>query len=69
MIAAEKGNLTIVKLLIEAYHADDKLIAKDGQIALRLAASNGHREVVDYLPSRSGGGMKRWKRKYCTFNI
>jgi hypothetical protein len=50
-----------VKLLLETYHCDDSLIAPDGQIALRLAAANGHREVVDYLPSRRGGGFLRWK--------
>lgn len=64
MIAAEKGNLTIVKLLMETYGADDSLVANDGELALRLAASNGHREVVDYLPSRRGGGFRRWKTKH-----
>lgn len=63
-LAAEIGNLTIVKLLMETYGADDSLIAPDGELALRLAARNGHREVVDYLPSRRGGGFKRWKKKH-----
>jgi hypothetical protein len=62
--AAEKGNLTIVKLLIETYQADDSLIALDGQHALRLAAANGHKEIVAYLPSRRGGGWRRWKTKH-----
>jgi len=62
--AAEKGNLKIVKMLKEAYHADDSLIAPDGQHALRLAAMNGHREIVKYLPSRRGGGWRRWKIKH-----
>jgi len=62
--AAQKGNLTIVKRLLETYHADDALIAPDGELALRLASSNGHREIVDYLPSRRGGGWRRWKAKH-----
>lgn len=57
------GHLVLVKLLMEQYHSDDSLIAPDGQIALRLAAENGHREVVDYLPARRGGGFRRWKHK------
>ncbi len=62
-IAAEEGHLVLVKLLIEQYGANDALIAPDGQIALRLAAENGHREVVDYLPTRRGGGFRRWKHR------
>jgi hypothetical protein len=46
---------------MEVYHCDDSLIAPDGQIALRLAAENGHREVVEYLPARRGGGFRRWQ--------
>jgi hypothetical protein len=58
------GNLVLVKILMmEQYHCDDSLIAPDGQIALRLAAENGHQEVVDYLPARRGGGFRRWKHK------
>jgi hypothetical protein len=64
MVAAEAGNLTIVKLLIECYGADDALVAPDGELALRLAASNGHREVVEYLPTRRKGGWKRWQTKH-----
>jgi hypothetical protein len=64
MVAAETGNLTIVKLLIECYGADDALVAPDGELALRLAASNEHREIVRYLPTRRRGGWKRWKTKH-----
>jgi hypothetical protein len=49
---------------MEDYHCDDSLIAPDGQIALRLAAENGHREVVDYLPARRGGGFRRWQHHH-----
>ena len=62
--AASRGNLTLVKLFIEVYHADDSLIAPDGQLALRLAAENGHREVTNYLPLRRGGGWRRWKNHH-----
>jgi len=62
--AAEKGNLVLVKLLLETYHADDAQVAPDGQLALRLAAANGHREIVDYLPARRGGGWRRWEVKH-----
>jgi hypothetical protein len=65
-LAASIGHLVLVKLLMEQYHCDDSLIAPDGQIALRLAAENGHREVVDYLPARRGGGFRRWKHKNMT---
>jgi hypothetical protein len=60
-LAASMGNLTLVKLFIEVYHANDALIAPDGQLALRLAVVNGHREVADYLPLRRGGEWRRWK--------
>ena len=59
--AAEKGHLAIVKVLMEEFGADDSLIAPDGALALRLAAQNGHEEVVAYLPARKGGAWKRWK--------
>jgi ankyrin repeat protein len=65
-LAATLGNLTLVKLFIEVYHANDALIAKDGQMALRLAAENGHREIADYLPLRRGGGWRRWKTQHAT---
>ncbi|KAL7800850.1 ankyrin repeat-containing domain protein [Trichoderma afarasin] len=59
-VAAAEGKLGIVKILREL-GADDSLIAPDGAMALRLAAENGHREVVDLLPTRRGGAWKRWK--------
>jgi hypothetical protein len=62
MLAASIGSLPIVKLLFEPpYSANDALVAPDGQIALRLAAENGHRAIVDYLPSRRAGGYLRFK--------
>jgi hypothetical protein len=61
MLAASKGNLALVKLLKESFAADDGIIAPDGQLALRLAADGGHRDVVAYLPSRRGGAWRRWK--------
>src|SRR5215471_9821822 len=63
-LAAAMGNLPLVKLFIEVYHCDDSQIAPDGQLALRLAAANGHRHVVDYLPVRRGGGWLRWKTQH-----
>ncbi|KAK0718756.1 hypothetical protein B0T21DRAFT_374013 [Apiosordaria backusii] len=61
MIAAKNGNLALVKLLMEEFGADDGIIAPDGQLALRLAAEGGHREVVEYLPLRRGGAWRRWE--------
>jgi Ankyrin repeats (3 copies) len=63
-LAVAHGNLTLVRLLMEVYHADDALVAPDGQLALRLAAGNGHRDIVAYLPRRRGGGWRRWKAKH-----
>ncbi|PGH08902.1 hypothetical protein GX51_00959 [Blastomyces parvus] len=60
-LAAELGNLPLVKMFIETYQCDDSKIAPDGELPLRLASRNGHRHVVDYLPVRRGGGWKRWK--------
>ncbi|KAK7408427.1 hypothetical protein QQX98_009412 [Neonectria punicea] len=60
-LAAEQGHLALVRVLMEDYGADDSLIAPDGSMALRLAAINGHREVVEYLPARRGGSWLRWK--------
>jgi hypothetical protein len=60
-VAAAKGNLVLVRLLVEECGANDALIAPDGQLALRLAAEGGHREVVAYLPMRRGGEFRRWK--------
>jgi hypothetical protein len=64
MFAAETGNLTLVKLFMEVYDANDALIATDGQVALRLAAINGHREIVNFLPVQRGGGWRRWKKEH-----
>ncbi|KAK3330446.1 ankyrin repeat-containing domain protein [Apodospora peruviana] len=61
MVAAAKGNLALAKLLIEDFGAKDALVANDGQLALRLAADSGHRELVSYLPARRGGAWRRWK--------
>ncbi|KPM43282.1 hypothetical protein AK830_g3264 [Neonectria ditissima] len=59
--AAEQGHLALVRVLMEDYGADDGLMAPDGAMALRLAAMNGHREIVEYLPARRGGSWLRWK--------
>ncbi|KAK4127152.1 hypothetical protein N657DRAFT_641096 [Parathielavia appendiculata] len=61
MLAAARGNLALVRLLMQDFGADDGIIAPDGQLALRLAADAGHREVVAYLPARRGGAWRRWK--------
>jgi len=67
MIAAEKGYLPIVKLLFNTpCNADHTLCAPDGQIALRLAVENGHREVVDFLPSLRKGGFRRFRYAHAT---
>lgn len=58
MAAAEEGMLSMVKLLL-ANDADDAVVAPDGQIALRLAADNGHREIVSLLPARRAGAVLR----------
>jgi hypothetical protein len=63
--AAQLGNFTIVKILLEN-GANDALIAPDGQLALRLAATHGHREIAGFLPRRRGGGFKRWKVKHAS---
>ncbi|PPQ90645.1 hypothetical protein CVT25_006628, partial [Psilocybe cyanescens] len=64
MVAASIGSLPLVKLLFEPpYSADDTIIAPDGQIALRLAAENGHRAIVEYLPSRRIGHFLRFKTR------
>ena len=64
MVAAAEGNLRLVKWLVEVCHADDALVAPDGALALRLAAEQGHTDVVRYLPGRRGGGWKRWKTQH-----
>ncbi|KAM0211400.1 hypothetical protein ACHAQI_005356 [Fusarium lateritium] len=61
MVAAERGHLALVKVLIQDYGAKHELIAPDGAMALRLAAVNRHREIVHFLPHVRGGSWKRWK--------
>ncbi|KAM0558020.1 hypothetical protein ACHAPJ_005187 [Fusarium lateritium] len=61
MVAAERGHLALVKVLKQDYGARDDLVAPDGAIALRLAAVNGHREIVAFLPPLRGGAWLRWK--------
>ncbi|KAK6355015.1 hypothetical protein TWF696_004142 [Orbilia brochopaga] len=61
MVAAENGHMPLVKLFFEVYHAKDDIVPSDGMTALRLAAQNGHRDIVDFLPARRLGGMQRWK--------
>ena len=61
MLAAHNGNLALVRLLVRDFGADDALVAPDGQLALRLAADAGHRDVVAFLPARRGGAFRRWK--------
>ncbi|KAK3372681.1 hypothetical protein B0H63DRAFT_485461 [Podospora didyma] len=61
MVAASRGNLALVRLLMDDFKADDGIIAPDGQLALRLAADRGHRDVVAFLPARRGGAWRRWK--------
>ena len=61
MCAAEQGNINICKILCETAFADPMLIAPDGQTAQRLAARNGHREIVQYLPAHRGGSWLRLK--------
>lgn len=63
MIAASQGDLPTVMWLMEAYGADNSIVAPDGQLALRLAAEAGHEHVVAYLPTRRGGMYRRWKAK------
>lgn len=60
MVAAARGNVAMTRLLL-SLGADDGVTAPDGQIALRLAATNRHRDVVNLLPSRRGGELLRWK--------
>jgi hypothetical protein len=61
MYAAEQGSLNICKILCETAFADPMLIAADGQTAQRLAARNGHKEIVQYLPAHRGGVWLRLK--------
>ncbi|KAF9559368.1 hypothetical protein CPC08DRAFT_525404 [Agrocybe pediades] len=65
MIASSRGLLPIVKLLCKPpYSVDDSIVTGWGEMALRLAAAGGHRAVVDYLPARRGGGLRRCKRRF-----
>jgi len=66
MCAAEMGNLNICKILCETAFADPMLVASDGQTAQRLAAKNGHKEIVEYLPANRDGTFLRLK---CEFLI
>ncbi|KAK5999249.1 Ankyrin-3 [Cladobotryum mycophilum] len=59
-LAAAEGKFDLVKILMEL-GANDSLITPDGQIALRLAAENGHRDIVDFLPARRDGAWNRWR--------
>jgi ankyrin repeat protein len=61
MCAAEQGSLNICKILCETAFADPMLIALDGQTAQRIAARNGHKEIVEYLPAHRGGVWLRLK--------
>lgn len=59
MAAAENGNLNVCKILCESAFADPMLVAPDGQTAQRLAARNGHKEIVEYLPANRAGAYLR----------
>ncbi|PBK68100.1 ankyrin [Armillaria solidipes] len=59
MEAASTGQIAVVKLLMQEYGADDTAVAPDGQTALRLAATNKHREITGFLPARRLGTLKR----------
>ena len=61
MCAAENGHLNICKILCETAFSDPMLVAPDGQTAQRLAARNGHREIVQYLPANRAGALLRLK--------
>jgi hypothetical protein len=61
MAAASQGSLPLVKLLFNDLKADDRVVAPDGVIALRLAILGNHREIVALLPSRRRGGWLRFK--------
>lgn len=61
MCAAENGNLNICKILCESAFADPMIVAPDGQTAQRLAARNGHKEIVQYLPANRRGVFLRIK--------
>ncbi|KAL8308942.1 hypothetical protein RB597_000031 [Gaeumannomyces tritici] len=61
-LAAARGDLVMIRLLVEGGGADDAAVSPDdGAIALRLAADAGHRHVVAYLPARRAGALLRWR--------
>ena len=64
MAAALQGSLPLVKLLFIDLHADDTIVAPDGAIALRLAVSRNHAEIIALLPSRRHGGWRRFKHSH-----
>ncbi|KAI0201592.1 ankyrin repeat-containing domain protein [Astrocystis sublimbata] len=63
-LAAERGDFPVVKLLMETYHVDDSAVSRDGQLAFRLAAKNGHSEIATYLPRHPGGRFRRLKFRF-----
>jgi len=54
MVVAACGHLTLVKLFVDFYHADDAPIAPDVQLALRLAVEGGCGVLAG--EERDGGG-------------
>lgn len=48
-IAACKGHLEIVKMLVERYNCLVDAFARDEVTPLLLAAASGHEDVVEYL--------------------
>lgn len=68
MIAARKGDLNLVKLLVEA-GADVDIISDESPFmgALGLAATSGHKEVFDYLfPFASNLEERKFAQKAIT---
>jgi len=62
-LAAESGNIALVKFLVEECGADVHITAPDGELARTLAAKNRHHGIVGYLPAQRGGGWLRWKKE------
>jgi hypothetical protein len=62
--AGEKGNLPIVKLLIENYIADDSPSGLRGYIPRTLAYNNCHHKVVKYLDARRRDGARK-RDRFC----
>jgi hypothetical protein len=65
MAAAEKGHLDVVKLLVEIHGADTRIVAPDGEIALRLAHNLKDKGTYGYLRSRPSNTSTSWQRLYC----